>query len=686
MSQPGKSALRNRIFAVLASLVALWAFAAYVTIGEGISLVWLATLEQQVAKPTEALVAAIQEERRASVEFVTGAAKEGLDAARAATDAAAALQRQRLEGTAAQWSTSAASDARLADLLRGMDDLPKTRSAVDARQLGAAETARRYTALVQLGLDVYDTYTAWDDSEVIYQTSTLVLLTHSQEMISQEETLMAGAVRSGAFDKIAFTELVGAQRYLSRQVLERLPQPDRDEYRQLLDSPALANLKAAEDAGVIVTPTVFESAIAAIRELVIKLADLTVERVKPAAIWIVIRLILAAGLGLAAVVFSIRFAIRGWRTLQQQLAELRIAALDLAHVRLPNVVAQLKRGEDVNPPPPMRFGSDDVGQVGQAFNAVQQTVIEATIEQAELRRGVREVFLSLAHRIQALIHRQLKLIDSMERRSTTDVELAELYQIDHLATRVRRNAENLIVLSGMPAGRTWRGPVSIVDILRGAVAEVEDYPRVQLRAVSPVALSGHAVGDVIHLLAELMENATSFSPPKTEVIVSGMAMRRGYLVEIADNGLGMTLPELDAANLRLADPPEFQLTANARLGFFVVGKLALRYGIKVRLHATPSGGVTASVLIPAGLTRSGDSPSEVDEPELAMATTTPSSSAVGEQLTPAGLPVRTRRAVPEQRQREADLDSEFPNGRSPEEVSRLLAAYAAAAKKGTEIS
>ncbi len=207
------------------------------------------------------------------------------------------------------------------------------------------------------------------------------------------------------------------------------------------------------------------------------------------------------------------------------------------------MVQRLQHGEKVdvdNEAPPLDFGKDEIGQVGEAFNEVQSTAIRVAVEQAELRRSVRDVFLSLARRSQALLHRQLGLLDVMERRATDAEELAELFRIDHLATRMRRNAENLIVLSGATAGRAWRRPVPMVDVLRGALAEVEDYTRVTVLPVVPASLVGRAVGDVIHLLAELIENAVSFSPPQTVVRVGGSVVGNGFAIEIEDRGLGMS--------------------------------------------------------------------------------------------------------------------------------------------------
>ena len=341
-----------------------------------------------------------------------------------------------------------------------------------------------------------------------------------------------------------------------------------------------------------------------LREFILKATDHGLELAKPVAIGVIVRLALAGGLGLIAVIASIVISVTTARALIRQLERLRNAARDLASYRLPRVVERLQHGEKVdveNEAPPLDFGRDEIGQVGQAFNDVQSTAIRVAVEQAELRRSVRDVFLSLARRSQALLHRQLGLLDAMERRSTDAEELAELFRIDHLATRMRRNAENLIVLSGATAGRAWRKPVPMVDVLRGALAEVEDYTRVTVLPVVPASLVGRAVGDVIHLLAELIENAVSFSPPQTVVRVGGSVVGNGFAIEIEDRGLGMSEEDRVLANEQLDDPPEFKLSSTARLGLYVVGKLAERHGIRVKLTESPYGGTTAIVLLPATL-------------------------------------------------------------------------------------
>jgi hypothetical protein len=680
----------------------LWAFAAYVTVGEGVSLAWLAILEQRVAKPTEALVAALQEERRLSVEYTAAGVLSGrstLDDARRMTDDAILKQRNGLESFLGRWSISGKSETRLRELLQALQTLPSQRAVLDTGRIGRTTVAQYFTDLIQLGFDVYESYTALDDSDIVYAANNILLLTQTQEIISREDALISGVLGANDFeeaDRQGFAELVGAQRFLSRQISERLPEPDRTDFAQALSGPAMQALRLIE-LEISMSPTgrapaalaewraAVGPAIDAVRGLVILFSDRTVQRSRPAAVWIIVRLILAAGLGLIAVIASIWFTVRTVRRWQKQLAELRVAALDLAHRRLPRVVDLLRRGEDVDVAemaPPLASGTGDVGEVGRAFNAVQQTAIQATVDQAELKRSVRDIFLSLAHRIQALVHRQLKLIDSMERQAATDRELASLYRIDHLATRMRRNAENLIVLAGMPPGRTWRAPVPVMDVIRSALSEVEEYPRVKLRAADAATLLGRAVGDVIHLLAELMDNAVSFSPPHANVYVTGIALHDGYLIEIEDRGLGMTEDDLMTANTQIAAPPEFQLTSTVRLGFFVVGRLAQRYGIRVVLRPSPSHGVTAAVVLPLSVL--GDDDTE-DPAYLAgvlldaVAIEVPSPPAPQRALfTKSGLPLRVRRPVAAL---EADVTEQIPNQRTPQEAGRVFAAYAEAVRR-----
>ena len=268
-------------------------------------------------------------------------------------------------------------------------------------------------------------------------------------------------------------------------------------------------------------------------------------------------------------------------------------------------VSRLRRGEDVDiaaESPPLATGkTTEIAKVAEAFSTVQRTAVEAAVGQARLRKGISQVFLNLAWRSQSLLHRQLSMLDGMERRSSEPEALEDLFRLDHLTTRMRRHAEGLTILSGATSARGWRHPVPAIDVLRGAVAEVEDYTRVNVVTQSRDGVAGAAVADVIHLLAELIENATAYSPPNTQVMVTADGVANGFAVEIEDRGLGISHEDLAKFNEQLADPPEFDLADSDQLGLFVVGRLAARHQIKITLRQSPYGGTTAIVLLPHGI-------------------------------------------------------------------------------------
>ncbi|MEE2048183.1 ATP-binding protein, partial [Nocardiopsis tropica] len=249
-------------------------------------------------------------------------------------------------------------------------------------------------------------------------------------------------------------------------------------------------------------------------------------------------------------------------------------------------------------------GDDEVGQVADAFNIAQRTAVGAAVKQADIRAGVNRVFLGIAHRHQSLLQRQIQLLDRVEREEEDPDLLESLFQLDHLATRGRRHAENLIILGGAQPGRRWRHPVPLIDILRGAISETDEYARVRLTSVPDLALAGAAVADVIHMLAELVENATAYSPPHTEVTIATESVPKGVAIEIEDRGLGMPEDVLNTSNRTLSEAPEFDVMApgaDSRLGLFVVARLAVKHDIKAQLRPSPYGGTRAVVLIPGTL-------------------------------------------------------------------------------------
>ncbi|WP_051085921.1 nitrate- and nitrite sensing domain-containing protein [Actinomycetospora chiangmaiensis] len=314
---------------------------------------------------------------------------------------------------------------------------------------------------------------------------------------------------------------------------------------------------------------------------------------------VVLLLALMAG---AAVVFFVT------RSLLRPLRLLRRTALDVAERRLPDAVRSLREGEapdtDVSRTPIET--REEIGQVARAFDQVHEQAVRLAAEQAGLRSAYNSIFVNLSRRSQALVERQLRLIEQLENKEEDPEALGDLFQLDHLATRMRRNSENLLVLSGTDLARRGGRPVPLVDVLRAAASEVEQYQRVELAPPPSVQLLGRTAADVVHLVAELLENATAFSAPETRVDVSARPEPDGAVVlEIADSGVGMTDEDLADANQRLGSPPTVDVSASRRMGLFVVGRLAIRHGIGVTLRTREEGGVAAAVRIPASAVLSG---------------------------------------------------------------------------------
>jgi signal transduction histidine kinase len=308
----------------------------------------------------------------------------------------------------------------------------------------------------------------------------------------------------------------------------------------------------------------------------------------------------------AAVLLTLWLALVTARSLIRPMRRLEAAAEETATQRLPSVVRRLQEGEQVDleaesaAPIEVRSG-DEIGHLAEAFNSVHRVAVRVAGREAALRRSVGDMFLNLARRSQSLIERQLEVIDELEASGSGADVRAGLGELDHLATRMRRNAENLIILSGSEPARRWRRPIDLTQVVQASVEEVKEHTRVELLRLDRVQLAGHAAADVMHLLAELIENAVTFSAPGTKALVAGQPLPAGYLVEIEDQGLGMTDEQLVKVNQRLAKPPDIDFALARMLGFFVVTQLAAKHGIRVQLRHSWYGGVTALVLLPRQL-------------------------------------------------------------------------------------
>ncbi|MGK3938331.1 nitrate- and nitrite sensing domain-containing protein [Streptomyces caeruleatus] len=334
--------------------------------------------------------------------------------------------------------------------------------------------------------------------------------------------------------------------------------------------------------------------------------------------------VINAALVLAAVLAA--FLLAAWvaRTMSSSMRRLSASAHEIAGQRLPALLTQLTRAipgrVDAQVTPIPITTTDEIGEVARAFDHVHREAVRLAAEQALLRANINTIFGNLARRSQSLIERQLALITDLEGKEADPDQLENLFKLDHLATRVRRNGENLLVLGGETPAQQWDQPLPLVDVIRAAASEVEQYERVELSGVPEAEIHGRAVTDLVHLLAELLENATTFSPPQSRVLVTAARLPDGrIMVEIHDRGIGLPPEELADINHRLADPPTVDVAISQRMGLYVVSRLADRHGVRVQLRPSGEGqGTTALAMLPDTITHRGTA-AESDVDTMALA-------------------------------------------------------------------
>ncbi|WP_246128046.1 sensor histidine kinase [Amycolatopsis rhizosphaerae] len=336
---------------------------------------------------------------------------------------------------------------------------------------------------------------------------------------------------------------------------------------------------------------------------------------------------------LFAIIVALVLTVLVVRMMLKPLRVLRTSALEIAYHRLPQTVTKILEDSDpvaasANAVEPVPITTrEEIGELARSFDAVHEQAIKMAAEQALLRENVNGIFVNLSRRSQRLVERQLGVIDRLEADEQDPDHLASLFELDHLATRLRRNGESLLVLSGAGLAKSVPKPVSAADVIGAAVSEIEQYARIEVGVIPEVAVRGLTVHDLVHLLAELLDNAAYFSEPETRVSVRAVVTRRKALaIQITDRGVGMSEEQIAEINRRLADPPELDVSVTRRMGLYVVARLAQRHGIEVRLRENEDieGGVIARVVVPAELlgpvtveAPSPPTPAETSLPEIA---------------------------------------------------------------------
>ncbi|MCX4529347.1 nitrate- and nitrite sensing domain-containing protein [Streptomyces sp. NBC_01551] len=602
------------------SLLALWGFATVSTAQDISRLSRVQRADEQIRTPLAAAVTELQAERRAAVRLLADPAADpaaALEQQAGRTDAA--VRRLRLGDShtvADSGDYPAEVGVRLDAFVAAAEALGSARKDITGRRLSPSAAYEVYGKVVDAAFVVDGALTGGRHAELGPDARILLEFAQARELLAREDALLAFPGPRNAETLRRLSGAVEARRALTAAATGDLPAAQHDTWQSVAKSAAYADLTGAEDKALAVgtgrdsatAPAGWDAAYtgiaASMREIDGAVRAAAADRADPFSEGALSPAGAAVLLGLAAVAASLVISVRIGRTLVVELVSLRNTALAIAHRKLPDAMERLRAGQDIDvdaETPPGPPAEDEVTQVGQALSTVHRAALGAAVERAELASGVSGVFVNLARRSQVLVHKQLTLLDSMERRADDPGELGDLFRLDHLTTRMRRHAESLIILSGAAPGRAWRTPIPLTNVVRAAVSEIEDYPRVEVRQLAEAAVAGAAVADLTHLLAELIENATQFSPPHTKVRVSGEPVGAGYVLEVEDRGLGMGRETLDDANRRIEQSEALDLFDSDRLGLFVVSRLSARHGVKVHLRTSPYGGTTAVVLLPNSL-------------------------------------------------------------------------------------
>jgi signal transduction histidine kinase len=639
----------------------MWAYAANDSIESGLRLGAGAKAGSSAGQSVHTLVTRLQDERRFTAAWQSHRTKKAhaaLEGARARTDSAVDAFRKSEENFD---DLDGAVDAgKQRSLTKKLGDLTQERNQVDSRSASRGGTYGYYTESAEAGTTFLSEVLHSDDGQLAHSAAAVASLVQIGELLSREDALLTGAEPSGQMTtavRQAFLGHVASQRQAARSLDTRgIPSSAAGDYRRIADQQQWAVVQRIEDSVGTdarqspsqttpgTTPTTPRNAPARwelparadewrpaadavakdLRDATSASLDGMAEQGADRADDALLTAIGGSAAVLAVLGLTGFLTVRLQRSLTRRLSQLHEATVQWTDASLPDLVDRYKQGERGGSTAVVPYdggGTDDevgrliaavreqqrtaveeLGGLADAIDTKWRTAAENTQQKARKRDGAETVVLGLLRRNQLLISQLITLIDSLERREHDPELLTDIFKIDHLVTRLRRDLENQSLIVGVQPGRRWSKPVPVFQVLRSAVAETVDYTRVEVETAPEFSLSGRVVADVGHILAALIENGTSFSPPHTNVNVRAEEVAGGRLaVEVIDRGLGMEAEQYDHLNRLLADPPEPDVTRLGeipQLGLFVVALLANRIGLEITLCKSAYGGTKAVVLIP----------------------------------------------------------------------------------------
>ncbi|MEV0929450.1 nitrate- and nitrite sensing domain-containing protein [Streptomyces phaeochromogenes] len=640
----------------IVSLMALWGFAAVTTASSIGATERAKEVNAELLVPVDAFVTAVQAERTAAVRYAATPGQGDPAELRAAGRTSDAAAKKLLDGANASSADAGLLDSvlpgRIDRLETDAEGLAGLRAEASGDGAKVTDLHTAYSTMIEHAFAVSGALTGEERTSAASEARVVLELARAREALAQEQAIVAAGRAAGTLTKDQYALFVGAvatQRQLLAPAVADLRPGHRAAYNTVLQSGSYESLQAIENRvrsagpGASAVSAGFltqwdgsaKSVLGGLAKAEKSAGTAAVSQVNAFG-WDTLGASgVAVALGLVGVLLSLLVSVLVGRGLIVELLDLRNSALEVAGRRLPQAMRRLHAGQgvDIDAEAPMRrLAGGELAQVGTALTAVQRAALKAASERAELLSGISGVYVSIARRSQVLLHRQLDLLDGMEQRQRDPAELQDLYRIDYLATRMRRHSESLLILSGIAPGRGWRDPIPLSEVLRAAVAEIENASRVRIWATPRVSVAGGSVADVIHLLAELVENASAFSPPSTQVQLRAARVRGGLLIEVEDSGFGMKEDAMAEANRKIRSEKVDLLDAK-QIGLIVVNRLAERQGMSVELRSSGSGGVTAGVLIPEHLVRD----------DMPVHDRAPAESGAGRSLAPASALVPPQR-------------------------------------------